>query len=219
MYYFYLFKCKDKSLYSGITNDILKREKAHNSGKGSKYVRAHGGGKIVYSEKFRTINKALKREAEVKRFSRQEKLDLIASNNLSRPPKADTLPKLGEGKNGRIMKFNSTNKNFDNEYPKLVRDNIPEIVFQKTRKVVRQKVLKNDSKYLIFLFKKVVEEARELEYSLKHGNTEEEIADIMEILDAIVKIKDFKWQKIKSLQKEKRKKNGGFEKRILMLKK
>lgn len=64
-------------MYSGITKDLQKRETAHNSGKGSKYVRAHGGGKIVYSEKFRTIGKALKREAEVKRSSRQEKLALV----------------------------------------------------------------------------------------------------------------------------------------------
>ncbi|MCL5775258.1 MAG: GIY-YIG nuclease family protein [Patescibacteria group bacterium] len=77
MYYFYILKCRDKSLYSGVAKDLKKREAVHNSGKGSKYVRAHGGGKIVYSEKFRTIGKALKREAEVKKFSRQEKLDLI----------------------------------------------------------------------------------------------------------------------------------------------
>lgn len=77
MFYFYLFQCKDKSLYSGITNDIQKREQAHNSGKGSKYVRAHGGGRVVYTEKFRTIGKALKREAEVKKFSRLDKLNLI----------------------------------------------------------------------------------------------------------------------------------------------
>jgi len=77
MHYFYILKCKDKSLYSGVAKDLKKREAMHNSGKGSKYVRAHGGGKIIYSEKFRTIGKDLKREAEVKRFSRQEKLDLV----------------------------------------------------------------------------------------------------------------------------------------------
>ena len=54
-----------------------QRLKLHNSGKGSKYVRSRGGGKIVYTEKFRTIGKALKREIEVKKFSRKAKLDLI----------------------------------------------------------------------------------------------------------------------------------------------
>jgi putative endonuclease len=77
MHYFYLFKCKDGTLYSGSTNDLKKREAKHNSGQGSKYVWAHGGGKIVYSEKFRTLSKALKREAEVKKFSRLKKLNLI----------------------------------------------------------------------------------------------------------------------------------------------
>lgn len=77
MHYFYILKCRDQSLYSGVAKDLEKREAVHNSGKGSKYVWAHGGGKIVYSEKFRTIGKALKREAEVKKFSRQEKLVLV----------------------------------------------------------------------------------------------------------------------------------------------
>lgn len=77
MYYFYILKCKDKSLYSGVTNDLEKREVTHNLGKGSKYVRARGGGKIVYSEKFRTLGKALKREAEVKKFSKIQKINLI----------------------------------------------------------------------------------------------------------------------------------------------
>jgi putative endonuclease len=80
MYYFYIFKCKDKTLYSGITNDLGRREVTHNSGKGSKYVRARGGGKIVYSETFRTKGKALKREAEVKNWPRIEKLGLIKKN-------------------------------------------------------------------------------------------------------------------------------------------
>lgn len=76
MHYFYLFRCKDGSLYSGSTKDLKSREQMHNAGKGSKYVWAHGGGQIVHSEKFKTIGEALKREAEVKRLSKvlKEKL-------------------------------------------------------------------------------------------------------------------------------------------------
>ena len=77
MHYFYILKCKDKSLYCGITKDIKKREAIHNKGVGSKYVRSRGGGKIVYFEKFRTLGKTLKREAEVKKWSRIKKLTLI----------------------------------------------------------------------------------------------------------------------------------------------
>jgi len=77
MYYFYILRCKDKTLYSGITKDIKRRESEHNSGKGSAYVRSRGGGKIIYHEKFKNLSKALKREIEVKKYSRTEKLKLI----------------------------------------------------------------------------------------------------------------------------------------------
>ena len=83
MYYFYILKCKDKTLYCGMTKDITRREQEHNAGKGSAYVRSRGGGKIIYFEKFRTLSKALKREAEVKTFTRQTKLKLIKNGKHS----------------------------------------------------------------------------------------------------------------------------------------
>jgi putative endonuclease len=83
MYYFYILECKDKSLYCGSTNNIEKREITHNSGKGSKYVYSRGGGSVVYSEKFRSKNKALKREAEVKKWARENKIKLIRNQKTS----------------------------------------------------------------------------------------------------------------------------------------
>lgn len=77
MYYFYLARCNDGSLYSGYTNNIKDREKAHNEGKGAKYTKAHLPVKIVYFEKFRIKTKALKREVEVKKFTKQMKEELI----------------------------------------------------------------------------------------------------------------------------------------------
>ncbi len=77
MPYFYILKCKDKTLYSGVTKDLKAREKLHNQGKGSKYVFSRGGGKIIYSEKYKTLSQALKREAEVKQWPRHKKLALI----------------------------------------------------------------------------------------------------------------------------------------------
>lgn len=76
MFYFYLLRCKDGSLYSGSTKDIKHREELHNAGSGSKYVRSRGGGRIVYMEKFRSRSKAMRREAEVKRKNKlfKEKL-------------------------------------------------------------------------------------------------------------------------------------------------
>lgn len=76
-YFFYILRCKDKTLYSGITKDLKRREIEHNSGKGSAYVRSRGGGKIIYREKFKTLSKALKREIEVKKYTRKAKLKLI----------------------------------------------------------------------------------------------------------------------------------------------
>ena len=79
MFYFYILKCKDGSLYCGSTKNLHYRELAHNAGKGSAYVRSRGGGKIVYSEKFRSWSKTLKREAEVKKWTREKKL-ILTSN-------------------------------------------------------------------------------------------------------------------------------------------
>jgi|GEM_PF-481526 len=76
-YHFYILRCKDGTLYSGITTDLVRREALHNSGKGSTYVRSRGGGKIAYSVRFRNIGSALRREAEVKKWPRSDKLRLI----------------------------------------------------------------------------------------------------------------------------------------------
>ncbi len=82
MAYFYILKCKDGTLYSGSTKELKEREAKHNSGRGSKYVIAHGGGRIVYSEKFRKWGKALSREAAVKKLPRIKKLELIKKSKL-----------------------------------------------------------------------------------------------------------------------------------------
>ena len=82
MYYFYILQCKDKTFYCGYAKDLKSRETEHNSGKGSKYVTAKGGGKIIYSEKYETISQAMIREAEVKKWTRDKKLELILKSKL-----------------------------------------------------------------------------------------------------------------------------------------
>jgi putative endonuclease len=81
-YYCYILRCKDGTLYTGITDDLIKREKAHNNGSGSKYVHSRGGGTMVYSEIFKTKPKALQREAAIKKFSRQKKR-IVNRNKIS----------------------------------------------------------------------------------------------------------------------------------------
>lgn len=78
-YFVYIIKCEDNSLYAGITNDLEKRFKAHKNKTGGHYTASHKVKKIVYTEKFSTKSGALKREAEIKSWSRKKKLTLIKS--------------------------------------------------------------------------------------------------------------------------------------------
>lgn len=117
------------------------------------------------------------------------------------------------------MDFTPSSLPIENEYPKLVRDNIPEIIKQKTEQNIEQRILESDEEYLQYLLKKVIEESIELEHSVEKGNMQEELADVTEVINTIIKLKGYTWQDIATVQQEKREKNGGFEKRILMLKK
>lgn len=77
MYYIYLIECADGTLYTGITTDVKRRFKEHQSGRGGAYTRARGVKKLLYSEKCGTRSEALKREAEIKSWPRDRKLVLI----------------------------------------------------------------------------------------------------------------------------------------------
>jgi putative endonuclease len=78
MYYVYILKCADKTLYTGSTNDLERRVLVHNTTtSGAKYTRARRPVELIYSEKFRTKSKALKREWEIKQMKRVEKLGLL----------------------------------------------------------------------------------------------------------------------------------------------
>ena len=77
MWYVYLVKCADNSLYAGVTNNLKKRIKNHNSKKGAKYTRARIPVKLVYKKGFRDKSKAYSKEYEIKQMTRKEKLKLI----------------------------------------------------------------------------------------------------------------------------------------------
>ena len=77
MWYLYILRCKDDSLYTGITTDVEKRLEAHRSGKGAKYTRGRGPLELVYKEECGDHSDAHRREAEIKRLPREEKLKLI----------------------------------------------------------------------------------------------------------------------------------------------
>ena len=76
----YILRCGDGSLYTGITNDLERRLKAHSSGRGAKYTRSHEPVELVYSEPAFDKSSALKRELAIKGLTREQKLKLIAEN-------------------------------------------------------------------------------------------------------------------------------------------
>lgn len=78
MYYVYILKCSDKTLYTGITTDLKRRIIEHNTSElGAKYTRGRRPVKLVYSKKFRDRSAASKQESKVKKMTREEKLNLL----------------------------------------------------------------------------------------------------------------------------------------------
>lgn len=76
MYYAYLVKCADGSLYAGWTDDMQKRLGAHNAGRGGKYTRSRLPVTLWHCETFDTRSAAMRRECALKGLSRAEKLAL-----------------------------------------------------------------------------------------------------------------------------------------------
>lgn len=73
----YILECRDGTLYTGITDNLEKRIHAHNAGKGAKYTRGRGPVVLRHQERCESHSGALRRELEIKRLSRGEKLALI----------------------------------------------------------------------------------------------------------------------------------------------
>jgi len=79
--YTYIVECSDGTYYTGWTNDLDKRIKAHNDGKGAKYTKARRPVKLVYNEEFPTKEEAMSREYHIKKLPRKDKEDLISKFN------------------------------------------------------------------------------------------------------------------------------------------
>ena len=77
MNYVYILKCNDDSLYTGWTNNLERRIKAHSTGKGAKYTKARLPIELVYFEEFEDKIEAMKREYAIKQLKRREKFILI----------------------------------------------------------------------------------------------------------------------------------------------
>lgn len=77
---FYVLECKDGSYYAGYTNDLAKRVKVHNEGKGAKYTRAKRPVTCIYSELYETKQEAMQAEYAFKQLSRKEKITYMGAS-------------------------------------------------------------------------------------------------------------------------------------------
>ena len=76
-WFIYILQCENGNLYTGSTNDLVRRLKEHIAGRGAKYTKIFGARTILHSEEFDERITALRREREIKRFSKKKKLLLI----------------------------------------------------------------------------------------------------------------------------------------------
>jgi putative endonuclease len=83
MFYFYIVRCSDNSLYCGQTNNLETRIEEHNSSqvRGARYTRIRKPVKLVYSEKYPSLQLAMKREWQVKKWTKAKK-EALTSGNL-----------------------------------------------------------------------------------------------------------------------------------------
>lgn len=78
MNYTYMVRCADGTLYTGWTIDVGRRVQCHNAGKGAKYTRPRLPVELVYFETFETKEEAMRREAAIKKLSKERKELLVA---------------------------------------------------------------------------------------------------------------------------------------------
>lgn len=83
MCFVYILKCADGSLYTGWTNDLEKRIDMHNTGNGAKYTRGRLPVELVYFETYETREEAMSRESQIKRSSRNQKIELIKKSSVN----------------------------------------------------------------------------------------------------------------------------------------
>jgi len=81
VHFVYIVRCADGTLYTGYARDPFARERVHNAGRGARYTRGRRPVALVYLEPFRTRSGALRREYELKRWSRNRKAALVDSQS------------------------------------------------------------------------------------------------------------------------------------------
>ncbi len=77
-WYIYIVECRDRTLYTGVTNDLQARVEAHNDGRGARYTRSRRPVRLRWSHRTRGRSAALRKEHAIKKLSRREKDRLVA---------------------------------------------------------------------------------------------------------------------------------------------
>ncbi len=95
----YILQCADGTLYTGITNDLVRRMAEHEAGQGAKYTRGRGPFRLVYNEVCEGRGQASKREIEIKSLDRDQKLRLISGHATIRAASIEVDHREGRQRN------------------------------------------------------------------------------------------------------------------------
>ena len=101
-YWVYILASRSRTLYTGVTNDLMRRVHEHRSGKGSKFASRYRITRLVHCEETRSIQAAIAREKQIKGWDRKKKVALIEAANphwddLASPPEGTADPSLRSG--------------------------------------------------------------------------------------------------------------------------
>ncbi len=90
-HFFYVLTCKDGSLYGGYTNNLERRIRLHNEGKGAKYTRGRGPVTLTFYQRYEQKTEAMKAEYQFKRLTRKKKLEFLEKESGDNDAAAEKL--------------------------------------------------------------------------------------------------------------------------------
>jgi predicted GIY-YIG superfamily endonuclease len=83
MAFAYILRCADDTLYVGYTEDLARREQTHNDGRGASYTAKRRPVRMIYAEEYNSVERAIARERQLKRWSREKKEALVLNDRVA----------------------------------------------------------------------------------------------------------------------------------------
>jgi len=118
------------------------------------------------------------------------------------------------------MDFTHTELPIETEFPKLVRDNIPQMIRENDHVDPKIEVAEDDTKFLQYILKKIIEESIELsEFGGDIEDLKKELADVVELIHVLAQLENINLKEVDAIRDIKREKNGGFDKRYILISK